>query len=199
MSDEEIIRLIKRGNKNLFVQIIRKYYKSIEKFIIKIISDKTNIEDVIQEIFIRIFEKLYTYDESKPFKPWLYKVVYISCYKYLSNTYNSSYSSKEINTEKIINENESPESIVVNKILFEDLIAKLPSKLQILFILRHGLELSYDEIAYVLDEPIGTVKSNLYRTRKLLKKIWDAHYDQEKIDSKKDPSNDYYTPESLDN
>lgn len=168
------------GDQDAFAWLMKKYKGPLQNLIYRMVSDKNEIEDLIQEVFIKAFNSLKNYNQEYAFSTWIYRIAINNTIDYLRK--------KKIETFSIDSEGDDDEdrpkfeipdtsySADANIILeqrqqiINDAINSLPEKYKKVIELRHKEELSYEEISEILGLPIGTVKAHLFRARELLNK-----------------------------
>ena len=167
-SDSEYITFILEGRKQYFQPLAERYWAKVSSVIRRYIFDSETVKDLCQETFLRAFTKLQLFDQSRPFLPWLLKIAVNISIEHLrkkGRTVQSFSLEESFSPEDKIN----IEDLVSHKLLFEECLQKLNENYKVLFALRHGLNLSYEDISFVLNESPGTVKSALFRIRNILK------------------------------
>ena len=145
------------------------------------VHDKGEVEDLVQEAFIKAFLSLATFNDEYAFSTWLYKIATNNCIDYIRRKKLSTFSiNKPIESKDSEYTFELPDStyepdkemIALQKqSLFEEAINSLPPKYRQVIILRHTEEKDYQEIATLLDLPLGTVKAHIFRAREMLYKF----------------------------
>lgn len=175
MLDEyEIIKRAKDGDEKAFEFIVKKYQNKVANLIFKIIGDKNIVEDLTQEVFLRVMESIREYKFGSAIYTWIYRITVNICIDEirkrqrlraysLDNTISQNPKSEPSYSpiEKAFERKEMREII-------ENAISKLPAEYKAVIILREFEDLSYEEIAKILKTRIGTVKSRIFRARKLL-------------------------------
>lgn len=142
----------------------------------RILNNQDEAHEACQEAAMRAWTHRARYDKSKPFYPWFYRILKNYCLDQLRqrgrflpeesapmSTQASAFSSAPNSAESQLMEQEQDQALL-------QAIATLPDDLREMIELRHFQDLSYEEIAEVLDCPTGTVMSRLYRARKTLRK-----------------------------
>lgn len=176
-SDNEIIRLILDGDINLFAILQKKYKRIISNLIKKMIKDEDDIEDLIQETFIKAYNALPNFQFSYSFSSWIYRIASNTCIDFIRKkkfnfVYIDEYTGDDDNPVFEIKDSSYRPDIEYNnkekKEFLNKVINQLPDNYRIIIKLRHDDELEYQEIADKLNIPIGTVKVNLFRARKQL-------------------------------
>ncbi len=168
-SDGELILLIRQGRREFFRQIVERYWKRVHSLIRRMVQSPELVKDLCQETFLHAINKIDQFDVSRNFGSWIFKIAVNVVYRNFNNSEKLKTSPLE---ENYINSDvSSPSAKVLNRMAIDGYLEGLPLGLRILFILRHGLMLSYDEIAELLGEPLGSVKGNLYRAREKLRTL----------------------------
>lgn len=178
IDEKEIIKLILNGEKEYFKLIQKKYYSLIYNLIRKIIKDEDDIDDLVQETFIKVYNALPNFQFNFNFSSWIYKIASNNCIDFIRRKkLNFVYIDKNDESDDdeykfdIKDPSLTPEEQLQNKErshLLKQAIKKLPKNYQQVIHLRHEEELDYQEIAERLNIPLGTVKIHLFRARKQL-------------------------------
>jgi RNA polymerase sigma-70 factor (ECF subfamily) len=176
--DYEIVQQILGGNKDLFEKLERKYKKPLSHLISKMVRNTDDVEDIVQETFIRAYNNLRYYKKEFAFHSWLFKIASNLCIDFLrkrrvqtisiEQPFPRSESENQMDfpalgdeADKMILDEEQRQSL-------NAALSFLPEKYRIVIELRHFEELEYNEIAERLGIPVGTVKAHLFRARKAL-------------------------------
>lgn len=179
-SDKEIIDRALSGDQRAYSDLVNKYRDLIFNLIYRMIGNREEAEDLVQEIFIKAFSALPTFNEQYAFSTWLYKIAVNHCIDTLRKKKLPtlpldkpiSFKDKELRRE-YPDLSPSPEGKLISKErteIIQKAIHSLPEKYRSVILLRHTEEKSYEEISTILNIPIGTVKARLFRARELLKK-----------------------------
>ncbi|KAA0765321.1 sigma-70 family RNA polymerase sigma factor [Bacillus sp. SH5-2] len=175
MKDEtvymDLIQLTLSGNKEAYSELYDKTIQEVYKTAHFLIDDKTDVDDVVQEIYIQLYESLRKYDSEKLFRPWLIGLAIKQIHSYRRKRW------MRLRIVKKAEEQRKPVQIdfsndVVSKISNQkliELIHKLPYKLKQVIILRYLHEYSQEEVAQILHIPLGTVKSRIHAALKKLR------------------------------
>ncbi|MFA2563586.1 sigma-70 family RNA polymerase sigma factor [Bacillus wiedmannii] len=167
----DLIQLTLSGNKEAYSKLYDKTIQEVYKTAHFLIEDKTDVDDVVQEIYIQLYESLRKYDSKKPFRPWLIGLTIKQIHSYRRKRW------MRLRIIKKAEEQRKPVQIdfssdVVSKISNQkliELIHKLPYKLKQVIILRYLHDYSQEEVAQILHIPIGTVKSRIHAALKKLR------------------------------
>jgi len=166
-----------------FIAILKRYQTQVYKLAIYMLNDKEEAKDVTQEAFLKAWQVFETI-RQKTAKAWLLKTATNLCIDRLRrrkfqcawDEYDNEYSDVEIGNKILWAIDQSPGPLEQclkqeTRELVQKAIAQLPSAYRTVVVLRDLEELNYEEIAVILDLPIGTVKSDIFRGRRMLKKI----------------------------
>ena len=180
IEDSEIIQAAIKGDDRAYKKLMHKYHDAIFNFIQRMIRDRSQVEDLTQEAFIKAFSSLKNFNDEFAFSTWLYKIAMNNSIDYIRKRKLPLYSiDKPIESKDSNYTFELPdESYEADKELIRDqrtkllneAIERLPGKYKRVIYLRHVEERSYEEIAKMLRLPIGTVKAHIFRARELLNK-----------------------------
>ena len=178
--DRILVEQALAGKEDAFSQLMQKYGKALYHHIYRMVRSKGEVEDLVQESFIKAFSALSSYSSDFAFSTWLYKIATNHTIDYLRKRKLPTFSiDKPIQTKDGNLEYEVPDvtyrpdrHVVADqrRQLIQDAIDSLPEKYHRVIVLRHQQEKSYEEIAQELDLPLGTVKAHIFRARKLLYK-----------------------------
>jgi RNA polymerase sigma factor (sigma-70 family) len=183
LNRQEDYKLVERAKLNeqaAFARLMEKYQKPLYFHINKIVHDKEILEDLIQEIFLKAFDNIHSFDASYAFSTWLYRIAtnhsidYLRKRKLKTLSIDEPYQTKdgELRIELADDDSEADDVILhqqrVNIIM--EAIESLPDKYERIIRLRHMEEKSYQEIAEIMELPLGTVKAHIFRARELLNK-----------------------------
>lgn len=182
-SQKEDLRLINkalRGDQAAYQKLVNKYKPTITFVLYRIVQDKDDVEDVVQEVFINTFRSLKSFKKEYSFFSWIYKIALNKGIDYLRKKRLQTFSiDKPISAKDGEMHFEVPDStyepdkhIIASEksALIQQAIDKLPVKYKRVIIMRHMEEKDYSEIAEELKLPIGTVKVHIFRARELLNK-----------------------------
>ncbi len=164
-----LIRRCKNNDADAYNQLISQYEAYLYRTCYNYTRSKEEALDMMQEVYIKVFRGLNSFDETRPLRPWLKRIT-------INTLINQS--RKNRIDETLL----EPDSYLADKTDIEEevicrdtsnvinkLIAGLPESYRLALTLRYHEEMSYDEIASALDQPVGTIKSNVYRARNTLR------------------------------
>ncbi len=177
--DQALVARVQRGEKSAYDLLVRKYQHKIAKLISRYVYDRTEVEDVVQEAFIKAYRAMPGFRGESAFYTWLYRIAINTAKNYLvSQGRRLPNSTVDPDSDGGEQESGAPEiatpesSLLTNEIAATVLAAieALPEDLRSAITLREIDGLSYEEIAEVMECPIGTVRSRIFRAREAIDK-----------------------------
>lgn len=177
--DQQLVERAQRGDKHAFELLIAKYQRRLARLISRFVRDQAEIEDVTQEAFIKAYRALPTFRGESAFYTWLYRIGINTAKNYLLTLKRRAPTSTPFDADEaegfeeagLLHEVSTPENEMMSKQVVEVVNAslqKLPDDLRTALTLREIEGLSYEEIADVMDCPIGTVRSRIFRAREAI-------------------------------
>ncbi len=175
-TDADLIRLAQQGDNAALAFLIERYFSSTYRFLARMINDRAIAEDLTQETFIKAWKSLSRFDAMKAFKPWLFSIARNTAIDYVRKKQPFSFSSLEDEedqafTDSVTDPRPLPSSLLEHKDLGNQLAQALThlSPVARSIVLMHETEdLTFQEIADALNEPLNTVKSRYRRALLLL-------------------------------
>ena len=173
MQESNLVDQVKKGNTNAFRFIVANHQKLVAHIVGRIVVDQDEIQDVCQEVFIKVYQQINEFRGESRFSTWIASIAYHQCLNHLRKkrrlneiTYDEdasvNYLKADTTTEQIIENNET-------KRLLKQVVESLPLAYRTVITLFYLDEFSYTEIEQITGMPEGTVKSNLFRARAILK------------------------------
>jgi RNA polymerase sigma-70 factor, ECF subfamily len=177
--DQELVERAQRGDKQAFGILVDKYQRKLGRLLSRLIRDQTEVEDVVQESFIKAYRALPNFRGDSAFYTWLYRIGINTAKNYLVSMGRRPQVSNDIEIEDAENFEDAnelrtmdtPETELMTKEIAQtvnDTVASLPDELRTAITLREIEGLSYEEIATLMDCPIGTVRSRIFRARETI-------------------------------
>lgn len=179
--ENELIRLFKLGSEEAFTRLIALYQQQVFKVAYGFFRDRDDAMEIVQETFLRVYQKIDRFDRNSSFKSWVYRIAYNLCidfyrkFKGKRNYHRDIYELDEarnltlLEPEEHIDRRDFKESL-------ENSLQSLSKRQRMIFVLKHYNSLKYREIADILDISVGTAKSLHHRAAKVLKKRL-SHYE----------------------
>jgi len=179
LKDSQVIVRARRGEETAFAELLRRYRAPIFNLCLRMLKNPEDAQDVAQDVFIKVFSMLERYDERYAFRSWLFKIAANQCIDFIRKNRVKmlrldepvQFRGEEIERE-LPDRNPLPDELLhsdeLHRIL-QEVIDELPPHYRVMIVLRHQEQLSYEEIATMLDLPLGTVKARIHRARALMK------------------------------
>lgn len=177
--DAQLVARVQQGDKQAFGLLVTKYQRKIQRLLSRLLRDQSDIDDVMQEAFIKAYRALPQFRGESAFYTWLYRITINTARNWLAAqnrrppTSNASRSSDDETFYEIDNltDNNTPESSLASQEIVQTVnaaIDQLPEELKTAIVLREIDGLSYEEIAQAMDCPVGTVRSRIFRAREAI-------------------------------
>lgn len=167
-SDSELVALSKRGDRTAFGRLLRRHQRRVFALGLRWLRNADDADDLVQETFVRVWQSISRFDETRPFAPWLITIAVNRAKTKLARRRPA----EEVD-ESLEWEGPSPLQDAESSLLARDVraaVGRLPEDQRIVLHLRAVEELSYAEIALALEIPVGTVMSRLARARDALRR-----------------------------
>ncbi len=177
--DQQLVERAQRGDKRAFELLVEKYQRKLARLLSRLIRDPGEVEDVTQEAFIKAYRALPSFRGDSAFYTWLYRIGINTAKNYLVAMGRRAPTSTEVEAETAegyeggewLRDINTPESLLLSKEIAGTVTAaieSLPEELRSAIQLRELEGMSYEEIAKLMDCPIGTVRSRIFRAREAI-------------------------------
>jgi RNA polymerase sigma-70 factor, ECF subfamily len=177
--DQQLVERAQRGDKQAFELLVQKYQRKLARLLARFIRDPAEVEDVTQEAFIKAYRALPAFRGDSAFYTWLYRIGINTAKNYLMAMGRRAPTSTEVEAEEAegfeegeqLRDINTPESVLLTNEIARTVnstIEKLPEELRTAIQLREIEGMSYEDIAKVMDCPIGTVRSRIFRAREAI-------------------------------
>ncbi|GLC89294.1 RNA polymerase sigma factor [Lysinibacillus piscis] len=170
MDEQAVIQDVLAGNKQAYTHIIEQYKNPLYATILRMTRQPHLAQDLVQEVFFKVYEQLGKYEATGSFKSWLYRVAINHC---LDELRKKQYKiQNEQFTEEQLIEAEHPEIIYLKREKerqLEQLLSTLPEQERMILLLRYSNELSYEEISELLHISLSDVRNKLHRSKKKMR------------------------------
>lgn len=157
--DQELIQDVLDGNRKAFSEIVRKYQTHLLRVIVRFVKDLDAAEDVVQEAFFKAYQKLATFEGRSSFKSWLFQIAVNTAKNKLRATRKDSVSLQDVRLATSAEAEKDLTAMGIRGVLQEE-IETLPEKQRLALTLRIYDDLSFKEIAEIMDCPYDTAKAN---------------------------------------
>ena len=177
--DRQLVERAQRGDKHAFELLVSKYQRKLARLLARFIRDPVEVEDVAQEAFIKAYRALPSFRGDSAFYTWLYRIGINTAKNYLVAMGRRAPTTTEFNSEDAesfedgeqLRDINTPESMMMSKEIAQTVnatVERLPEELRNAITLRELEGLSYEDIATIMNCPIGTVRSRIFRAREAI-------------------------------
>ena len=176
--DLEIVKRVQRGDKSAFDLLVIKYQHKLAKLVLPYVHDRDDVLDVVQESFIKAYKALPRFRGDSAFYTWLYRIAINTSKNYLTAQSRrpprsdvDAADAEFYDGGSAMHDNTTPEANLATqqiKDAINRVISALPEELKIAITLREFEAMSYDEIADIMDCPVGTVRSRIFIAREAI-------------------------------
>lgn len=168
--DQFLIKSILNGNKNLFALLMKFYKQRVYSLGMSFFKNEHDTEDFVQDVFIKAYTKLDTFQNKSLFSTWLLRIAYTTAL----NSVNRRKEYLPITDENnIVAAEETPEEKELRKITqlaIREAISELPEKYAVCLDMYFSYDIPYAEISEITGFPLNTIKSHIFRAKQILKK-----------------------------
>lgn len=170
VDDQTLVAETLAGRGEAFGTLVERYDRAVYHLAYRTLRDSEEARDVAQEAFFKAFRSLKTFRPGAKFSTWIFSITYHACCDRLGRR--KRYSSEELPDRADPGAGPEQEAIAGDEALrLRAAIARLPEKYRSVITLYHLQSRQYDEIAQVLEIPIGTVKTHLFRAKEQLRRM----------------------------
>ena len=177
--DQKLVEKSQRGDKKAFAMLVEKYQRRLTRLLSRMVRDQSEIEDIVQDSFIKAYRAINNFRGDSAFYTWLYRIGINTAKNHLVKLGKRPKAMNDIEIEEIENFGdaqdlrnlETPENSMANKEIVASVnqtIETLPDELKEAIQLRDMDGLSYEEISDLMNCPIGTVRSRIFRAREAI-------------------------------
>ena len=180
--EQELVRRAQSGEEAAFEELIRRHQQRVFGLVNGILRRRDDVEDVVQQVFLKVFVSLKRFDQRSAFSTWLYKISVNECWDYLRKrkvrplTYEADLSEDQVSrldgVASAENPPEDPSQRAEARDLLERMLDKLPEEDRQLLMLKEVEGFSVQELAEMLNLNVNTVKVRLFRSRARLTEVY---------------------------
>lgn len=188
MSDSKIIKQLKQGNETAFKNMVERYQKPVINICYGLLQNREDAEDIAQDIFIEVFRKIQDFREDSKLSTWLYRIAVNRSLNHIRDhkkhrwfrSFDDEVSEKSKKFLQVeVAKSDQPEYKLENQqraLILKEAINCLPKNQKVAFILCKYEDLSYQEIAEVMELSVSSVESLLFRAKKgLQRKLYQCY------------------------
>ena len=180
-SDQELIAAVLEGSEAAFAGLVDRYKERVFRLLGRYCRDQIECEDLAQDVFLKVFRKLHTFQQESAFFTWLYRIAVNAATDHLSRA--SHRRLRLVEDERVLDPGSQDHDSPAAPLMAAELVAvtrtildSLPEKYRTILVLREYEDLSYNEIAAVLQIQLGTVESRLFRARQRFKEQLERNH-----------------------
>ncbi len=177
--DQQLVERAQRGDKHAFELLVAKYQRKLIRLLSRFIRDATEVEDVAQEAFIKAYRALPNFRGDSAFYTWLYRIGINTAKNHLvamgrrapTSTGMDAEEAEDLGESELLQDVNTPENQMMSRQVAETVnqtLQELPEELRTAITLREIDGLRYEEIAQIMNCPIGTVRSRIFRAREAI-------------------------------
>ena len=177
--DQQLVERAQKGDKRAFGLLVEKYQRKLARLLSRFVRDSAEVEDVTQEAFIKAYRALPNFRGDSAFYTWLYRIGINTAKNHLMAAGRRAPTSTSVDSEEAegLDEGEqlrdinTPESLLLSREIGDTVNAAmlaLPEDLRTAIQLREMEGMSYEDIAQIMNCPIGTVRSRIFRAREAI-------------------------------
>ncbi len=177
--DQQLVERAQQGDKHAFELLVSKYQRKLGRLLSRFVRDPGEVEDVTQEAFVKAYRALASFRGDSAFYTWLYRIGINTAKNYLVSTGRRAPTITNYDAEEAENFDDgdqlrdfnTPENVLMSKQIAQTVnqsMDRLPEELRAAITLREIEGMSYEDIAKIMDCPIGTVRSRIFRAREAI-------------------------------
>jgi RNA polymerase sigma-70 factor (ECF subfamily) len=185
--EQTLVEDILGGNRGAFRALVQQYERLVRQIVGRLVGNDADREDVAQDVFVKVYEHLGEFRGECKLSSWIGRIAYNTALNHVQKKRPELYEDRWPGERTVDSEcsggsgpDEDSEYRDLSRRLHEE-IDRLPLHYGIVLTLFHLCDMRYEEIAEVIQLPVGTVKSHLFRGRQALKEQLLAHYDMEEL------------------
>lgn len=177
--DQQLVERAQKGDKRAFGLLVEKYQRKLARLLSRFVRDSAEVEDVTQEAFIKAYRALPNFRGDSAFYTWLYRIGINTAKNHLMAAGRKAPTSTSVDSEEAegleeggqLRDINTPESLLLSREIGDTVNAAmlaLPEDLRTAIQLREMEGMSYEDIAQIMNCPIGTVRSRIFRAREAI-------------------------------
>lgn len=178
LTDEQLVEVVRSKNQELYGEVIKRYQTKLVHYLKKFIHSDDELKDVLQDVFIKAFRNLYSFDTSKRFSPWIYRITHNEAINYIKKHWKETILLDDNDWLFFEDKQDFIDNldITLTKSLIEKELSLIKDKYREPLILYFFEQKSYEEISEMLKIPKSTVGILILRGKKILKENLEKQY-----------------------
>ncbi len=188
VDQKQLVERILAGDKNTFRLLVRRYQRLVSHIVFRLIPPGPDQEDLCQEVFVKVYQHLARFRFDAKLSTWIARIAYNSCLNFLEKKRLPLYDDlpdydrpfEPVAPDDSARPDQIYQSREMEAILRRE-VDRLPPTYKTIITLFHLDQMSYIEIAAIMDMPVGTIKSHLFRARQVLRKRLEATHQREEL------------------
>lgn len=174
LTDLELVEQVKSGDRKSFSELVKRHQRGLLRLSLRFVKDMDAAEDVVQDSFIKCYEKLNSFEGRSSFKSWLFQITVNTARNKLRENRHNTTDIEDVHLAVGAVAETTMVGSVVADLLAEE-IEKLPFKQRTALVLRVYEDLSFKEIAEIMECPYDTAKANYRHALLKLKDVFEGH------------------------
>jgi len=177
MNDADLVKEFRRGNRDAFSELVRKYSRPLTMMILKMVRDQEAAKDISQTVFLKAFEGLSRFMMVSSFKTWLYRIAMNAITDHLRKP---TFASETEEIEQLPDTAQSPWEQLEKGLYVKHMreaIARLPEKQRLTIQLRIYEEMDYKEIARILGGTAAAARGNFFQATRTLRRTLEKYHE----------------------
>lgn len=188
--EQRLVAALQEGEESAYEKLITLYQQPVYNLVFRLMNEPSDTADVVQEVFLKVFRNIHSFRSNSSLKTWMYRIAVNEAYNH--RRWFSRHQRQQVALnggedttqcyDKLTDPGRSPYDLASGgeiRALVEKALAQLSPKFRTAVVLRDIEDLSYEEIAAILDISLGTVKSRILRGREALRKLLEARLEPE--------------------
>ena len=178
ITDEEIAKKVQAGDAESYGELILRYEDKLKRYARKFLNTKHEIDDLVQDVFIKSYTNIQSFDSDQRFSPWIYRIAHNTFVNELKRKQRSGFGFFDADTVlPFLPAKETTDGNIIDSEIGEELesfVEKLKPKYREVIVLHYYQSLSYQEISDILQIPVTTVGVRMTRARKQLREYYQT-------------------------
>jgi len=174
LSDNDLIEIVRKNDPERYAEIIERYQGKLFAYLYRLVGSREEAEDLLQDVFIKTYRNLYSYDVKRKFSSWIYRIAHNEAVNHIKRKSLKRFIPWENITAtkdklEMSSSEEGADNVWIRKEAnreVDEAINRLPFKYKQVLILRYYSDKSYEEISEILGKPINTVGTLINRAKK---------------------------------